>query len=552
MSRKVKSILVIFLFAITLRFMNKTITYENEISILTDNFTSQCEKEWVKVNDKIFFRRKLSFCYTDLKKIRIYFTKHKKYKINLKFEIMSNHKSLILKMTEIHFPHLDFKNYRVPYQHGYLEADLDCLKMINSDHKDANLKINIFSSLFKTKIPINLETKIYNQEDALKNGSIICSKVFSFGDSRVKSFEWWIETSKISGYEKIVIFNNSLSEIYGKLFDRHNDFVQVIQYQCIPNLFTHLYDKSYFKFHELDKLFPTFRSRDKDAIYRHYEYTSNNECYLLNKEKYKFIAVFDNDEYILPRFNNIFNIIKFKEPNKMVERHNCYKINQFTPKLELYLQYINNDLNLTQKNTYFFQMNCQLKMQTMKIVFKELGKILDNYEIKINSINEQFDFLINIKDLKDTDSLEFVQFGHKPYLDFNLTINNKEDFIYAKYLYDSYINLIEPFLEKNKFNLENVEETINRFYFILGDNLSYRNEMKTVHDTLKTTDLNWHLPNNAYSSKVKVPNRLGHTSHFRLKYNTFWKTYPIKSLFFDFDYFTCYYLKILKNLNYIN
>jgi len=551
-----RKILVIFFVFIFFKFIN--ISWNGTSIKIKDNFLSQCENEWVKLNKNIYFRKRLAFCYPDIKKIKIYFTKHKVYKHKLKFEIMIYDKNYILKTTEVQYPHLDWHK-NLPYQHGYLEADFDCLKLINKQRQDSILKINIFSFRHKTKEPINLEIKNYNQYDNLKNGSIICGKFYYFKESLFKSFQWWIETLKLSGYEKIVIVNNSIGKIHNNLLNKHKDFVQIIQYQCIPNLFTNLFSESYFKFIEMDKIFPSLSEADKHGIYLHFEYLSRNECYLLNKEKYKYIAIFDNDEYILPRLNNIFNKLDFTEPNKLIKNHNCYKDSRNNSKLEIYFQDINKNLNSTEKNTLLFLINLQLKGQTMKIVFKELEKILKNYTDIINK-NKYFLYSINIKDPNDKDDPEFKKhrtsikdFGlsyYKQYLDFNLTINSKEDFIYAKYLYDSYKNLVEPFLEKNKFNLKNVEESINRFYFILGDKLSYPVSWKTVHDTLKTTHLNWHFPNNVYETQIKVPNNLGHVSHFRIKYHAVWKNYPITNLFFDFDYFVCYYLKILQKLNY--
>jgi len=136
----------------------------------------------------------------------------------LKFEIKINHKTLILKTTQFHFPYLDW-HQELPYQHGYLEADLDCLKIFNDGNEDSVLKNNVFSFRHRAKTSIILKTKSYNQKDNFKNSSIVFSKLFFFDDSKIKSFEWWIETSKISGFEKMIIFNNSLSKFYKNLFD---------------------------------------------------------------------------------------------------------------------------------------------------------------------------------------------------------------------------------------------------------------------------------------------------------------------------------------------
>ncbi len=553
----------LFLFSnIFILFTNKksidNLNESRQIKTPINEFSIQCENnEWISLNKYIYFRKSLAFCYSDIKKLRIYFTKHKKYKANLHFELLSN--GISLKTTRFYFPHLNWHR-RLPYQHGYLEADLDCLKINENKTMISTLEVDIFSANYRTKSPVLFEIKHYDQNENFKNSSIACSKLFFFDNTGIKRFKWWIEVSKLSGYEKLVIFNVSLSEVYKNLFDKYKDFVQVIQYQCIPNLFPNLLNESYFKFNEIGKLFPSLSAVTKHGIYQHYEYFSNNECYLLNKDKYRYVAVLDNDEFILPRLTNISNILDFTEPNQLVKNHNCYKDSQ---KFETYLKDVSKNLNSTQKNTYFFQMNLQLKTQTMKIIFEELGKILENYEIKINKKIENFHYSINVKDMKDLDKpdndkhkfksilerFRKKKYSNNSFLNFELTIDSKQDFIYAKYLYDSFKKLIEPFLDQNS-NIDNeIDESFNRFYFILGDNLSYAAHPKTVHDTLKSTDINWHLPNTVYETQIKVPNNLGHVNHFRLKYHSDWKSYPIKSVFFDFDYFACYYLKTLQNYN---
>ena len=133
------------------------------------------------------------------------------------------------------------------YVYEYLESDLN-ISLIRSEKQENKIQIKITS--FEKKLtnesePTNktnsvsidkVKIKNYNEKDELKKHSILCSKVYYFDQSYEKIFEWWIEMSKLNGYDKLVIFNNSLP--FRDLFRKYEGFVEVVQFQCLPNFFS--------------------------------------------------------------------------------------------------------------------------------------------------------------------------------------------------------------------------------------------------------------------------------------------------------------------------
>ena len=54
----------------------------------------------------------------------------------------------------------------------------------------------------------------------------------------MNDLEWWFKINIISGYDKIVLFNNSIGtgDNFEKLVSKYKDRVEVIQMQCTPDL----------------------------------------------------------------------------------------------------------------------------------------------------------------------------------------------------------------------------------------------------------------------------------------------------------------------------
>ena len=81
--------------------------------------------------------------------------------------------------------------------------------------------------------------------------------------------------SRLNGYDKLVIFNNSLP--FKNLFEKYEGFVQAVQYQCLPNFFSSsllsMTNKTFIKFSEVETIY-------KIDLYRlalHFEHFTFNE-----------------------------------------------------------------------------------------------------------------------------------------------------------------------------------------------------------------------------------------------------------------------------------
>ena len=191
-------------------------------------------------------------------------------------------------------------------------------------------------------------------------------------------------------------------------------------------------------------------------------------------------------------------------------------------------------------------MGFYLKHKTMKIIFNKIGEFLNSFN---NSNNlTRFDFTIHI-DIK-----EKCLPNKDLYL--NLTIKNKDDFKYIKYLYEMHMKYIEPFLIKNKNILDKFNDTFNRFYYFTGKtSISSIWLVKSIHDTLQTTELSTHYAKNKVDNKY-VPEEYGHSCHFKTKYCTYFsmaslfvnRILPVKELYFDYNYFHFYFKPILNNM----
>ena len=53
-------------------------------------------------------------------------------------------------------------------------------------------------------------------------------------------------------------------------------------------------------------------------------------------------------------------------------------------------------------------------------------------------------------------------------MDFNVTIKNENELMYARYLHDLYFKIVKPFNQRNQLELKKIYEPFNRFFYLLG------------------------------------------------------------------------------------
>ena len=130
---------------------------------------------------------------------------------------------------------------------------------------------------------------------------------------------------------------------------------------------------------------------------------------------------------------------------------------------------------------------------------------------------------------------------------FNITIKTQKEHLYAKYLYNLFTKIIKPFYKKNAKSLNQISESFNRLFFLIGPSTTWMCG-KTIHNTLLTKTLSTHYPEPFIAEYISIEN--GHSSHFRKEYNINWADKSITDFNFDLNYFLCYFKPILKRLNF--
>jgi hypothetical protein len=497
----------------------------------------ECLLEWEELNNMIYFRKNLAFYYTDIKKIHLYFEMNSKNGFdNYKIDLMNNE---ILLKHDLNCRIIKLHTYS-QYVFGYIEADFDL--------KNNNNKLTVIvkgDNNESTHNSIDLKIKQFNDNNNNnKKHSLLCGKSYYHTNNNLKHTEWWININKINGFDKIILFNNSYGngswKEYELLFNKYNNFIQIIQYQCLPNFISSNNNNNkpkYINFFDTKPLF----NLNPIPYQQHFEYSTFNECLLLNRNKYKYIAIIDDDESILPRYS--YN----NELNESLYTNNYnypHEIDTITNKSSKYIKYFNNlrnKFNLGQKSSLGFKWAAYLKHKHMKLIFNEIERIL-----KLNG----FQHTLNIID-KD----EFTNTLELHGLHFKISINNEEDFKYAKYLYEMHIKYIESFLNQNNKQLELVPEPYNRFYYFNGGkSVRYSWYHKYIHDTSQTYRVNTHMSENQVSSSLLIPVNYGHVTHFRHEYREPFQwselqSIPIKELYFDFVYFNDYFKPLLNDLS---
>lgn len=104
----------------------------------------------------------------------------------------------------------------------------------NSLLDDVKIKLSVSNGLNGTtdsEKPVRMKKLSYN---GTENKVILCGKAYYLND---KDFEFRVELNRLQGYEKIIIFNNSIENTptFQEVFSHHKELVQALQYQCLHN-----------------------------------------------------------------------------------------------------------------------------------------------------------------------------------------------------------------------------------------------------------------------------------------------------------------------------
>jgi hypothetical protein len=465
----------------------------------------ECFAEWSMLNEDTYFRRNLAFYYPDIKKIVLYLERRSTFtKLNLSIDIDIKFKNAINKKYKTRGistkPIAVYETYSFESVVGSFELDNNLVKEI------LTIKCVISDKKNKKSDEINLKIKNFNNN--LKNSSIICSDIYRYINRvHVGQLKWWIELNKMLGYSKIVIYENSIED-YSELRELLDDkLIEIIKFKCIPNLVDlDKRDVNFFtSFDQIRKLY-----RKYDLVYAdHFEDVLARECYLENMDKYKFIAYNNFEESILPRY--LSQVVDFK--NKDLYENSQSKCNKNNDTIQTYF----NSLDLKETNSFHFRISSYMKHQSIDIFFEGLEKML--FYADAVDWNE-----------KKTETLSF--YINNKLFDFKLEIKNEDELAYAKYLSELYKKIIKPFYGNNSGVLASMSEPFNRLFYIVE-----KVDSKPV--------INTNLPLDGMKTSL-ITKDLGHLSFFRKEYVLNFETMSISEFHFDMNYFFCFYLPMIK------
>ena len=344
---------------------------------------------------------------------------------------------------------------------------------------DVKIKASVSNGLNGTTnsdIPVRIKRFSYIGPE---NKAILCNRVVFFSAKDEKNFQFWVEMTKLQGYEKIVIFNNSIpnTPIFRQVFSTHKNFVQVVQYQCLPNLFKDGNDG-----------LPKFI----DLIYNKYlhdffEKVTQNECYWENKDKYRNIAVMDQDESVIPQIldkSEILNVMgglnqtnnseslsagRISMKKLIAAETKCVKTSNDLPtylknlqngfstekKFEiLYKDFVSyNQIDANRTNpvmSYHFHMAFYPSYELIEAILDKTAKyIFLATEATSTSRTEPSILRVPIYHLQDGDLKE-------PELQLTIVISNDVEMAYARHLIELWTSVIKPFVGANKNAFDNL------------------------------------------------------------------------------------------------
>ena len=517
----------------------------------------ECHQQWTRLNDHLFFRPYFAFYFLDLTELRLYYSRHKDYNNSLILDLKIDFKNQIFIYKNFNYysviGHSGHDNYKIES----VRVNFSIKSLIPNEHlnKITNFKndikmevmISTVDGLHKIQSPIKIRIKNFHEYNELKKKAIICSKQFYFDSNYAKTFIWWIELNRMHGYDKLVFYNHSIPNTpeLKEAFERNSDFIEIKQLQCYPN---------FIDVNNTNKLFIT--NDDFKNVYKidplfyhlHLEFLCYNECFFENIDKYDYIAVYDQDESVIPR-----NLKKFTKLN--IDTHvtrNDYtnaKCSSSSQHITSYFNELKYRLNLTGrykdldfKNgnySFHFLMTLYIKDYTIINLFNEL----DLYFRNNSDFNDKYSFEL-------TDPNDINQHGKKG-VSFNVLIEDKKQHLYAKSIYDLYKKEIEPFMKRNQKIINKMPEVFSRLFLVGNETTSWMCG-KTIHHTQNPLWVSNHYPEgNNFKNLIWTQQEYGQVSHFRTSLKDLnERNISIHHFNFDLNYFLCYFKPISKKLNY--
>ena len=557
-------------------------------------FDESCDRhgDWESIGNSAFFKRTGSFYFMDAKLLHMLLIKKVDTNFTFSLNLFLYKKDgdsadyVELGQKRISPNEMLVRKHTAFYEYNFsvitVSLDLDSY-LANRDLR--NIKVAVFVdeilSGAKSQSSMNVKLKNLTNDYSLKRGAMICSKCVHLKNHfDFLSLRWWIELNREAGYDKLHMCDHQIEDedsSFKDLFEKNQDFVELGQLRCLPNLQKNKETENF----KYLKHFSSLKSGMNYAVLK-FElilqvYT--NECYLNNIDKYRYVAVIDNDELVLPRKTK--NFFKLNEVNDYISnlswldkssqakknavfsdiKCNRYQINkviQNKQEIESYLNEISNLAELKRPLTIYSHMAFYIYNSLVEKIFLELEKTLKMPStLKAVEKFENVTFIVN-------------DFNIKPELNnsFTFIFNTPREFEYAKNLLGIYRDVIEPYLKKNEDLIASSTYDYDRIFYVAGRNNHFACG-KSIHDSRNAFDFSVHYIENTirvaengsisigynagYWEKYnQMDDNLVHVSHFRRDFSYLSAKYqplPIEFFRIDLNYLNCYFVPMLERIS---
>jgi hypothetical protein len=211
--------------------------------------------------------------------------------------------------------------------------------------------------------------------------------------------------------------------------------------------------------------------------------------------------------------------------------------------LNKYLEKIYVRNKLEEYHSIYFPQVLFGKQDLIDLIFDQIGAINITSEEIINFNNYPIKVVIK-QNYTDRDP-KYQSSGYA--FDFTFLIRSYDEYKYAFNMHFIYENLMKPFLNENKQNLNKMSELFRRFYYFTEPLKGIGYVGKSMGNPDKATFVEPH-----FSNGITFRSNENYLSHFRNRPQLNRAEVPITTMHIDFNYFMCYFIPIYESLMQIN
>ena len=246
----------------------------------TNNETIKCENHctycdsfvWVNLDRKMYFKQTNQFYLIDTNKFHTFYVidiTRSKFPIRLIIKFFIFYKQKQLTVYDSNELVLNQPWSVNEYGLGSIEFDLNLKDYLINNHsinfetdlKFLNIKFyyqDLTSSQMTSRLlKLNMK-KLRTNVSSKWNTSLLCAKCYYMQTNEYKHFNWWIEMNKRSGYDKIIMCNNSIPNTneFNRILKKNKNFLHLNRLNCFPNFradFKSFYFQDIFNFNALNQ-----------------------------------------------------------------------------------------------------------------------------------------------------------------------------------------------------------------------------------------------------------------------------------------------------------